>query len=64
MGKSRVPKQNITFTRDTILSDTLVHQQNKNIKYISFQNFLTVEYQNEKPDITIGNSFKGGISRL
>lgn len=62
--KSRAPKQIIIFTGDTILTDTLVHQKNKNVKYINFQNILTVEYQNEKPDITMENSFKNGIPRL
>ncbi len=64
ISKSRVARQIITFTGDSILTDTLVYQKNKNIKYINFQNILTVEYQNEKPDITMGNSFKAGIPRL
>jgi hypothetical protein len=64
MVKSREPKQIIIFTGDILNADTLVHQQNKNIKYINFQNILTVEYQNEKPDITMENNFKSGIPRL
>ncbi|OAQ41826.1 hypothetical protein A5893_01535 [Pedobacter psychrophilus] len=64
IGKGRVSRQIIIFKGEEILADTLVHQQNKNVKYINFQNILTVEYQNEKPDIAMGNSFKAGIPRL
>lgn len=64
LDKSRVPKEITIFNAKLILTDTLVHQQNENVKYINFQNILTVAYQNEKPDISMSNNFKNSISQL